>query len=83
MNQVVNEVFGFVLVIFVMGIGLDFLFRSNPRIHGAYRRSVRRLGTFCSRQLSRFLRWAWREYSQFIVGSVATLALLYLTGHLH
>ena len=79
-----NQFLGYVFVIVVMLVGLDFLFRSGgPRAHGAYRRWLGRVRAFLSRQMARFIRWAWREYSQFIVGfATGILAALYYTGHL-
>lgn len=85
MNQFANQLFGFLLIILVMLIGLDFLTRSiGPRAHRAYRAWLGRAEAFVRRQITDFLRWAWREYSQFIVGlAVGVLATLYFTGHLH
>ena len=35
-----NQLFGFLLIFVIMGVGLDIMFRGNPTIHGAYRRTV-------------------------------------------
>ena len=80
-----NQLFTFVLVILIMGVGLDFLFRaSGPRAHAGYRRVVGMIRGFCWRYFTACVRWIWYEYSQFIIGVAAgVLAALYFTGHLH
>ena len=83
--MIANQLFGFVLVILVMAVGLDFLFRaSGPRAHGGYRRFVGRIRGACWRRFTACVGWAWREYHQFILGAIAgTLATLYFLGYLH
>ena len=78
-----NQVFTFVLTALVLLVGLDFLFRSaGPRPHAGYRRFVGRLWGAVVRHTTRFVRWAWREYAQFIVGVITgVLGILYFQGH--
>ena len=80
MNQLV---FGFVLPVIIMLVGLDCLLRMQPRMRAGYHRLLRRVGGHFLRQVTRFARWAWREYHQFILGAVTMLALLYYMGRLH
>ena len=77
-----NTLFGFILIFVIMGLGLDIMFRGNPTIHGAYRRTVSQILRYIRQRLARFVRWAWHNYRQFIVGfAVGVLTVLYFTGH--
>ncbi len=74
--------FGFCLIIGFMLIGGDVLTRSTPIVNRQYRRVLRGVYIFLRRHVTRFVRFAWREYKQFIIGTaVGTIATLYFTGH--
>lgn len=78
-----NQIFNFALIILIMVAGADFMARSSGhRTHASYRRIVGNVRRFCWQHITRFVRWAWHEYSQFIVGlAVGILLALYFTGH--
>ncbi len=81
MNSI-NAIFGFALVIGIMLVGGDLITRSTPPINRQYRRVLRGVYSFFRRHISRFVRWSWREYKQFIIGTaVGIIATLYFTGH--
>lgn len=80
--NLLNVVFYFALVIGIMLFGFDIMLRPTPWAHTRYRRALRAIYKGIHRQLSRFVRWAWREYRQFIFGTVTgALLVLYFTGH--
>lgn len=83
-SPIANQLVVFSLTILIMLVGLDFLMRAmGPRAHGAYRRELRRGFGFARRQITRFMRWAWREHHEFVLGAIAgALAVLYFTGRL-
>ena len=78
-----NTLLGFGLTIGVMLFGMDLVTKSaGPRFNAQYRRVLRAAYTFLRRHVTRFVRWAWREYKQFIIGTaVGVCATLYFTGH--
>ena len=78
-----NQLFGFVLVIGIMLLGTDVITRATPPIHRAYRRCLREVFSFLRRNFVRFIRWAWRNYRQGIVGFILAIILMALTGHLN
>lgn len=62
----------FSIILLVLLIGFDLVTRSaGPRVHSAYRRTVSRVGRYLGRQISRFARFVWARYHQFILGVVS------------
>jgi hypothetical protein len=78
-----NTLFGFALTIGIMLFGFDIVTRTaGPRFNAQYRRVLRATYNFLRRNVSRFVRWAWRGYKQFIIGTAfGVIATLYFTGH--
>ncbi len=78
----VNQLLMFALTIGIMLGGMDIIFRYTP-FHGLYRRTLNRSWQFIKRHSIRFLRWSWREYKQFIIGTcIGVIATLYCMGRL-
>ena len=81
MNSAVNQLLMFALVIGIMLVGMDFITKAAG-FQAMYRRILNRTWRYIRGHVSRFLRFAWREYKQFIVGTAAgIIATLYCTGH--
>ena len=78
-----NTLFGFVVTIGLVLLGFDIVTRTaGPAFHSRYRRVLRAVYNFFRRQISRFVRWSWRGYKQFIIGTAfGVIATLYFTGH--
>jgi len=74
--------FGFVIAVFIVVLGVA-LNTVSPRLAAAYRRGLANVARAARRQVTRFARWAWRNYHQFIVGvGVGIVLTLYFLGRL-
>ena len=78
-----NTLFGFVVTIGLVLFAFDIVTRmAGPAFHTRYRRVLRGVYNFLRRHISRFVRWSWRGYKQFIIGTAfGAIATLYFTGH--
>ena len=77
-----NQLFVFSLVIGTMLVGTDVMLRGTPAVQRQYRRVLRGTWNFIKRNVTRFVRWAWRNYRQGIIGfAIGLLVALYFTGH--
>jgi hypothetical protein len=81
-NALVSLLFlGLTIALMLWGVDLALMY-AGMGMQARYRKLLRATRDFLRKQLSRFVRWAWREHKKFIVGFTAgVLATLYLTGY--
>jgi len=73
--------FSFTLIIVIMLIGTDVMLHGSPAVQRRYRAALRAVFTFVRRHTVRFVRWAWQNYRQGIIGFILGLvAATYFAG---
>lgn len=77
-----NALLGFVLVIWIMGLGFSMILRRHHAYMGWTGTTLRRVVNYIWRQIVRFCRFAWRRYWREILSyGAGVLTALYALGY--